>query len=132
MIDSTEQLSTAQLMHQLTEQASTLVRQEIRLAQFEIAVKAKRAGIGIGALVVTAVLALYLGGALVAAAILGLANVVHGWLAALIVAGALLVPMVVLSLVGKKQLGGAVPPAPQEAIASTRTDLAVLKKAAKR
>lgn len=132
VIETTEQLSTAQLVHQLTEHATTLVKQEIRLAQLEMAVKAKRAGVGIGALAVTAVLGLYLGGALVAAAILGLATALDGWLAALIVSGALLLPMVALALVGKSQLSRAVPPAPQQAIASTRDDVSAIKKAARR
>ena len=40
MIETTEGLSTAQLLHRLTEQTTTLVRQEIQLAQLEISTKA--------------------------------------------------------------------------------------------
>jgi membrane protein len=132
MINATEELSTAQLVHHLTEQTTTLIRQEVRLAQLELSVKAKRAGIGVGALAAAGIVAFFAAGVLLAAAVLGLATVVDDWLAALIVAGALLLLTAVLGLVGKTLLGKAAPPAPVEAIASAREDLAVLKKAAHR
>ena len=132
MIETTEGLSTAQLLQRLTEQTTTLVRQEIHLAQLELSTKAKRAGIGIGALGAAGLLGLYSVGVLLAAAVLGLATVVSGWLAALIVAGGLLLLAAVLALVGRSQVSKAGPPTPEAAIASTREDLAVIKKAAHR
>jgi len=132
MIEPTEELSTAQLLMRVTEQTTALVRQEIHLAQLELSGKAKRAGIGIGAFGAAGLLALYAVGVLLAAAVLGLATVLSGWLAALIVAGAMLLVAAVLGLVGKNQIGKAVPPAPVETIASAREDLATIKKAARR
>lgn len=128
----TEELSTAQLVQRLTQQTTTLVKQEVRLAQLELTTKAKRAGIGIGAFGAAGVLAFYALGVMLAAAVLGLANVVSGWLAALIVAGALLLVAAVLAVLGKTQVSKAVPPAPAQAIASSKQDLATLKKAAHR
>jgi hypothetical protein len=132
MIETTEDLSTPQLLQRLTEQTATLARQEIHLAQLELTTKAKRAGMGIGALGAAGMLAVYGLGVLLASAVLGLSTVVSGWLAALIVAGALVLAAGVLALVGKSQVSKAVPPTPEAAIASTREDLAVIKKAAHR
>ena len=71
--------------------------------------------------------ALYGVGALVAAAILGLAEAVDGWLAALIVAAALFVIAAVAALIGKSEVQQAVPPVPQEAVASVKTDIETIK-----
>ena len=132
MIETTEDLSTPQLLQRLTAQTATLARQEIHLAQLELTTKAKRAGMGIGALGAAGMLAVYGLGVLLAAAVLGLSTVVSGWLAALIVAGTLVLVAGVLALAGKSQVSKAVPPTPEAAIASTREDLAVIKKAAQR
>lgn len=132
MIENTEDLSTAQLLQRVTEQTTALVREEIHLAQLELSMKAKRAGIGIGALGAAGLLGCYAVGVLLAAAVLGLSTVLSGWLAALVVAGALLLVAMLLALVGKNQVGKAVPPAPNEAIASTREDVAAIKEAAHR
>jgi hypothetical protein len=128
----TEELSTAQLVQRLTQQTTTLVKQEVRLAQLELTTKAKRAGIGIGAFGAAGVLAFYAVGVLLAAAVLGLAHAVSAWLAALIVAGALLLVAAVLGVLGKTQISKAIPPAPAQAIASSKQDVAAIKKAAGR
>jgi len=132
MIETTEDLSTPQLLQRLTAQTATLARQEIHLAQLELTTTAKRAGLGIGVLGAAGMLAVYGLGVLLAAAVLGLSTVVSGWLAALIVAGTLVLVAGVLALAGKSQVSKAVPPTPEAAIASTREDLAVIKKAAQR
>jgi lipopolysaccharide export LptBFGC system permease protein LptF len=128
----TDELSTAQLVQRLTQQTSTLVKQEVRLAQLELTTKAKRAGIGIGAFGAAGVLAFYAVGVLLAAAVLGLANAVSAWLAALIVAGALLLVALGLAVFGKTQISKATPPAPAQAIASSKQDVAAIKRAAGR
>src|SRR5947199_7194212 len=81
--------STAELVKQLSEQTSRLARQEVELAKAELAEKGKRAGLGAGMFGGAGMFALYMMGALVAAAILGLATAVAAWLAALIVAAVL-------------------------------------------
>ncbi len=127
-----EDASTGQLVGQLTEQISRLVRDEARLAQAEVTQKAKRLGVGAG-LFGGAGLFAFLGLAvLVAAAVLALALVLPGWLAALVVAVVLLAVAGVLALVGKKDVEKGTPPVPSEAIASTRTDIQTVKESARR
>lgn len=119
--------STGQLVTQLTEQISRLVRDEARLAQAEVAQKAKRLGIGAG-LFGGAGLFAFLGLAvLVATAVLALDLALPAWLAALVVAVVLLVIAGVLALVGKKDVEKAVPPVPTEAIAGVQADIAAVK-----
>lgn len=71
-------------------------------------------------------------GALVTAAILGLATVLDGWLAALIVGAALLLIAGLTGLAGRKQVAQAGPPLPEEAIAETRADVWAVKQAVHR
>src|SRR5207248_4215804 len=87
--DGASEASWAELVKQLSEQTSRLARQEVELARAELALKAKRAGLGIGMFGGAGGVGFYALGALVAAAILGLATGVAGWLAALIVAAVL-------------------------------------------
>ena len=71
-------------------------------------------------------------GALVTAAILGLANVLPGWLAAVIVAVVLFAVAGVLALLGKRDVAKAAPPLPTETIASVQADIDAVKTAASR
>src|SRR5436305_14025949 len=84
--DHTSRASVAELVKQLSEQTSRLARPEVELAKSELAVKGKRAGIGAGMFGGACAAGFYALGALTAAAILGLATGVSGWLAALTVA----------------------------------------------
>jgi uncharacterized membrane protein YqjE len=111
-----EDRSISELVQRLSGQTQTLVRQELQLAQLELKQKGKRAGIGAGMFGGSGLFALYGLGALVAAAILGLATAVDAWLAALIVAAVLFAIAGVLALTGKKQVDEATPPAPEQAI----------------
>lgn len=69
---------------------------------------------------------------LIAAAILAFATIVPGWLAALIVAGILLVIVIVLVLVGLRQVKQGIPPAPTETIKSIKKDVNAIKGVGKR
>src|SRR5688572_15402694 len=80
--------STGELVKQLSEESSTLVRQEVELAKSELAEKAKYAGLGSGMAFGAALFAIFAFGALTAALILTLAIVLDAWAAALIIAGA--------------------------------------------
>ena len=124
--------SVGELIRNMSADLSTLVRDEIRLAQAEVGEKAKKAGIGIGAFGGAGVVALYGLGVLIAAAVLGFANVVSPWLAALIVGVILFVVAGVAALIGKKQLSQAAPPVPTQAIASVKTDVAEIKESIKK
>lgn len=119
--------STGELIGQLTEQLSRLVRDEARLAQAEVAQKAKRLGIGAG-LFGGAGLMAFLGLAvLISAAVLGLAAVLPAWLAALVVAVALFAVAGVLALVGRKDVAQGSPPLPTQAIAGVQADVATVR-----
>ena len=120
--------SLGELVGRLTAQTSQLVRDEIKLAQAELAQKGKRAGVGAGLFGGAGVFVVYALGCLVAAGVLGLHLVLPGWAAALVVAGVLLLLAVVVALVGKGQVAQAVPPVPQEAVASIKRDLAAVKR----
>ncbi len=115
------------LVHQLSQQIPDLVRSEIRLAQAEVAQKGKRAGVGIGMFSVAGLLAFLGLGTLVATAVLGLANVVEAWLAALIVALVLLAGAAVAGLMGKNKVSEATPAAPEKAIRGINDDIATVK-----
>ena len=104
-----------------------LLKAELAHLRAEFAEKAKYAGIGIGLFVVAAGFLFFALGVLVAAAILGLAVVLPGWAAALIVFGALLVIAAVLALVGVSSLKRMNGVAPSETIASVKTDMDALK-----
>lgn len=122
-----DELSTAQLLERLTEQMSTLVRQEVQHATAEVKEKGTRLGIGIGISGAGAVTMLFGVGALVAAAVLALALVLDAWLAALIVGVVILALGGLVVLVGIKQASAATPPLPAETIASVQRDVDTVK-----
>jgi uncharacterized membrane protein YqjE len=121
--------STAELVKLASEQISRLVRDELRLAQAELARKGKHAGIGIGLFGGAGVLVLYGVGVLIATAVLALALVMPAWLAALIVTVSLLVVAAVLVLIGRVQMKRAAPPVPAEAVDSVKEDIGTVAEA---
>jgi len=122
-----ERVGLIGLVRQLPGQVSRLIRDEIRAAQMELTEKLKAAGIGVGLLVGGAVLALFAFGALIAAAILGLAEVLAPWLSALIVGVVLLLVAGVLALLGRNRLKTGMPPLPQDSIESVKADIRTVK-----
>jgi uncharacterized membrane protein YqjE len=129
---NTKDQPVGDLVKQLSEQMSTLVRRELQLAQLELQEKGKRAGIGAGLFGGAGAIALYGLGVLIAAAVLLLATAVEPWLAALIVGVVLLAVAGLAGLMGKKQVEQAVPPAPEQAIQSTKRDVNEIKERAAR
>jgi membrane protein len=119
--------SIAELVKQLSEQASRLGRQELELAKLELAEKGKRAGIGVGMFGGAGAFVFYAVGGLVAAAILGLTTAVAAWLAALIVSVVLLLVAGGLALQGKSKVQQATPPVPEQATESTKEDVQWVK-----
>jgi hypothetical protein len=120
-----------ELMRELSEQTSTLVRQELELAKLELGEKGKRAGIGAGMFGGAGVLGLYAVGALTACFVLALSTAVTGWLAALIVAAVYGAVAGILALSGKSKVQGAVPPVPEQATESVKEDVQWTKTRAK-
>jgi membrane protein len=121
------QASVAELVKQLSEQTSRLAHQEVELAKAELAAKGKRAGIGAGMFGGAGILGFYAAGALIAAAILGLATAIAGWLAALVVAAVLAAAGGLLALQGKKKVEQATPPLPEQATESVKEDVQWVK-----
>jgi MFS family permease len=119
------------LVRQLSDQTTTLVRQEIELAKAEMTAKGKQVGIGAGAFGGAGLVGLYAVGAITACLILALSTAVAGWLAALIVGVVYAAIAGVLALVGKKKTQAGAPPVPERAISSTKEDVEWAKTRAK-
>ena len=94
----------AALLSELAGETSTLVRQEIALFKAELSEKLTRTGVGAGALAAGGVIAFSGWLALLAAAILGLSQVLAPWLSALIVAVVVIALGAGLALFGKSRL----------------------------
>jgi uncharacterized membrane protein YqjE len=105
--------SLGELVKQLADQTSTLVRQEIQLAKAEVSQQGKQVGAGLGLLVGAAVLGLLAAGTLVAFLVMLLDGALANWLAALVVAIVLGIVAAVLALSGRNRIRQATPPAPQ-------------------
>jgi hypothetical protein len=114
---------TAELLKQLSDQTSRLIRQEMALARAELSVKGKQAGVGAGLFGGAGVFALYALGALTAAAIAALALALDTWLAALIVALIWAAVAGVMALVGKNRVQEALPPVPEDTVESVKEDM---------
>ena len=127
-----QERSTGELVKQMAEQVSVLVRDELKLAQVEMTRKGKQAGLGAGLLGGGGLIALYVVGCLIACAVIGLSHVVQAWLAALIVGTALLAIAGVAALMGKGRIQQATPPVPTEAAASVKADVEEIKERARR
>lgn len=127
-----QQLTTAELIKNLSEEVSRLVKDEMRLARLELLQKGRRAGFGAGLFGAAGLTAFYGGAALIATVILLLALVLPAWAAAGIVGGALLILAGILALIGKNQVKQATPPMPEEAVESVRADIDVVKERARR
>jgi uncharacterized membrane protein YqjE len=115
--------SMGELVKQLADQTSSLVRQEMELAKAELREKGKLAGMGAGAFGGAGLLGLFALGTLTAAAILGLATAVDGWLAALIVTAVYGAVAGVLALVGRTKVQAATPPIPEQTTESVKEDV---------
>jgi len=115
------------LVSDLTSDISRLVRDELQLAKSELKDKGKEAGVGLGLFGGAGTVALYGLGALIAAAICGLAVVLPAWLSALIVAFVLFAIAAVAALLGKRHVSQATPPVPQRAVEGVHEDIEALR-----
>jgi uncharacterized membrane protein YqjE len=127
-----QEVPTGELVKQLSEQISQLVRDELKLATLEMTGKAKTAARGAGLFGGSSVMALYGTGCLLAAAIIALAGVTRPWLAALIVGVALFAVAGIAALAGRGQIKKAVPPVPSRATDSVKADVEQIKESAHR
>jgi hypothetical protein len=119
--------STGELVKIMSEQVSVLIRDELKLAQLEMAGKGKQAALGAGMFGASGVVAVYGVGCLLACAIIAISGVVAAWLAALIVGVALLAAAGGAALLGRKRLQKGVPPVPEQAVADIKADVEEIK-----
>ena len=129
--NSRDERSLAELTRQLSDQATTLARKEVELAKAEMSLKAKRLGFGAGAFGAAGLIGVLALAVVTTAAILGLAEALDSWLAALIVAVVYAVVAGVLALVGRSRVQAGTPPLPERAIESSKEDVEAAKRSAK-
>ncbi|MFV0427752.1 MAG: phage holin family protein [Beutenbergiaceae bacterium] len=103
--------SLGQLVGKMTETVSALVRDEIQLAQAQVAEKGKAMGGGVAMFVGAGVCGLFGLGWLLHTAYLALSLAVSPWIAALIVAVVVLLIAAAAALLGKRMIANA--PSPQ-------------------
>jgi hypothetical protein len=119
--------SIRELVDQLSEDVRGLVRAEVGVIRAELEEKVRRLAVGAALIAVAGVLGLAALGALVATAIIALANVLATWLAALIVTAAFAFVAGIVLLIGVKILRRGVPPAPTESVDSIKEDVSWVK-----
>lgn len=111
-----------ELFKQLSDDLSTLVRQELQLAQAEMTEKGKKAGVGVGMFGGAGLAALLALGAFTACLIAALATGMEVWIAALIVTVLYGATAGVLALNGKSRVSEAIPPVPEQTVETVKED----------
>lgn len=114
--------SIPDLLKRLSEETTTLVRQEIELAKAEATEKGRKAGLGAGLIGGGGLFGVVAFAALTTAIILALDLAMAGWLAALIVAVVYGAIAAVLALRGRDKLQEAGPPVPEQTIDTVKED----------
>jgi uncharacterized membrane protein YqjE len=115
--------STAELLKRLSDETTTLVKQELELAKAELQEKGKRAGVGAGMFGGAGLSGVAAFAALTACVIAALDLAMRLWLAALIVAVVYAAVAGVLALRGKQKVKEATPPVPEQARESVKEDV---------
>ena len=114
---------TGELLKELSDHTTTLVRKEIELAKAELGEKGKKAGQGAGMFGGAGLFAALAFGALTTCIIVALDSAVELWLAALIVAVVYGAIAGVLALQGRNKVQEAGPPVPEQATESVKEDV---------
>ena len=114
---------TGELLRQLSDDTTTLVKQEVELAKAELQEKGKQAGIGAGMFGGAGLFGVGAFAALTACLIAVLESPLSLWLAALIVAVVYAAIAGVLAVRGKQKVKEAAPPVPGQARESVKEDL---------
>jgi uncharacterized membrane protein YqjE len=115
--------SAGELVRRLSEDVSTLVRQEVELAKAELTEKGRKAGRGAGMFGGAGLFGVFAFAALTTAIILVLSEVMDAWLAALIVAVVYAAVAGVLAITGKKDIEEAGPPQPEQTVETLKEDV---------
>ena len=120
-------MPVGELVKELSEQTSLLVRKEVELAKAELAEKGKKAGVGAGMFGGAGLFGFFAFAGLTATFILALSEAVAPWLAALIVTVVYGAIAGVLALKGKNKVQEAGPPVTEAAVDSTKEDVRWVK-----
>ena len=112
-----------ELLKQLSEETTRLVRQELELAKAELTQKGKQAGAGAGLFGAAGAIGFLALAALTTCFILALNAVMPAWLAALLVAVVYGVVAAVLALRGRAKVKQATPPVPEQTIETVKEDV---------
>jgi len=115
--------SMGQLVKDLSQDISTLVRQELQLAKAEMTQKGKEAGVGAGLLGGAGVFGLAVVGGSMATIILILDTIMPNWLAALVTTLVYATVGAFLALRGRDRLKEAGSPVPERAKESVKEDI---------
>ena len=115
--------STGELVKQLSEQTTTLVRKEIELAKAELSEKGKVAGQGAGMFGGAAVVGLLALGTLTTMVLALLDEAMDLWVAALIVTVLYGAIAGVLAMSGRDRVKQAAPPAPEQTVETVKEDV---------
>jgi hypothetical protein len=109
-----------------------LVKGELELLKTEIVAKLKILGLGAGLILGAVIVLFFFIGVLLTAGILGLATIMPGWLAALIVAFVLLIAIAILAWIGYREIKKAMPPVPEATIKNLKRDINAIRGVGKR
>jgi Putative Actinobacterial Holin-X, holin superfamily III len=115
--------SIGDLFGKLSNETSTLIRQEMELARAELTEKGKEAGKGAGLFGGAGALGLLGAGALTAGIILLLDLAIAAWLAAILVGLVYVAVAAFLGLQGRDQIKRATPPVPEQTVATVKEDV---------
>ena len=115
--------STGELLKELSDQSTTLIKQEVELAKAELQEKGKQAGTGAGMFGGAGLFGIGAFAALTTAVIAVLSTAMETWIAALIVAVVYGAVAGVLAMTGKKKVQEAAPPVPEQARDSVKEDV---------
>ncbi|MDQ3726549.1 MAG: phage holin family protein [Actinomycetota bacterium] len=123
--------STGDLVRQLSEQTTTLVRKEIELAKAELSEKGKVAGQSAGMLGAAAIVGLLALGTLTAFILSLLNEAMEFWIAAFIVTLIYGAIAAVLAMKGRDRMKEGMPPAPEQTVETVKEDVQWAKSQAK-
>lgn len=120
-----------EIVNDVTSKASLLVKEEIELAKAEIAVKAKRLGIGAGLIAVAGVFMFFFLIFFLHMLAIGFSEwfTLKGWVGYAMVCMLLLVFALVLALVARRMLKKGSPPVPEMAIEEAKKTRAAIEEA---
>ena len=115
--------SIGELFTKLSNETSTLIRQEMELARAELTEKGKEAGKGAGLFGGAGAVGLLGAGAITAGVILLLDLVIAAWLAAILVGLVYVAVAAVLALQGRDRIQRATPPVPEQTVDTVKEDV---------